>query len=128
LFRGGDYLLTYSHATLKYAITLCLSCVKYRVGITLSNTNTAFQSLFKIIEIDNLKQKILRISKRKSSFCIIFKNGSIIDIFLPTDSPRGYAYHLMIVGEDVDKDIVNRVLRPAEKLEYIEQKNVKQRL
>ena len=52
-----------------------------------------------------------------------FKNGSEIRIIPANDSARGNAFHLVIVDERIDSDIVKCVLRPAEKLEQAERYN-----
>ena len=54
---------------------------------------------------------------------IRFKNGSEIRIILASDSARGNTFHLVIVDERIDSDVVDYVLRPTEKLERIKRYN-----
>lgn len=106
-----------SESALKYAVNICEELPGYKVGIALSSKN-GYDIMQVIVDaITDAKATIYFIDNNKHR--IEFSNGSTIQ-FIPTcnNSIRGYVMHLLIVEYNLDKEFVNRVLRPYEKMDY----------
>lgn len=106
-----------SESAIKYAVNICEELPGYKVGIALLSN-----------KYDDNIEYVMRdtITDIDARFCINgnglkrieFNNGSIIQFIPTSDSVRGYAFNLLIVEYNLDKEFVNRVLQPYEKIDY----------
>ena len=105
-----------SESALKYAVNICEELPGYKVGIALSSKN-GYDIMQVIVDaITDAKATIYFIDNNKHR--IEFSNGSTIRFIPTSDSSRGYAFSLLIVEYNIDKEFVNCVLRPCEKVDY----------
>lgn len=106
-----------SESALKYAVNICEELPNYKVGIALSSKNEYDIMQVIIDAITDVEATVYFIDNDKHR--IEFSNGSTIQ-FIPTcdNSIRGYAMHLLIVEHNIDREFVNCVLRPYEKVDY----------
>ena len=112
-----------SESAIQYAFMLCLEKERYIINIamvTKEKVEIWFSKFNKLIE-SNAGAVRKSISIRSGYGSIEFTNGSSISMFRVNESlGRGKRCHLLIVDEQIEKDIINTVLKPYETLSYRE--------
>lgn len=112
-----------SESAIQYAFMLCLEKERYIINIamvTKEKVEICISKFNKLIEsnADEVRGTI-SISMRPGYGSIEFANGSLISMFRVNESlGRGKRCHLLIVDEQIEKDIINTVLKPYETLNY----------
>lgn len=106
-----------SESAIKYAVNICEELPGYKVGIALLSKNEydIIQVIVDAITDDEATIYFIDNDKHR----IEFSNGSIIQFMPACDNGiRGYAMHLLIVDHNIDREFINCVLRPYEKVDY----------
>jgi hypothetical protein len=97
---------------IKYAISICKSKQNYKVGIVI---NTIKIDYVKSILLDLLKDEDCHIRRNGGNFIQVqFNNGSLIRSIPASNNARGFRVHLLIIDDDVDRNIVNVVFKPLQ--------------
>lgn len=118
-------MLYYSYSALKYALDRCFEKPQYKVGIVPLNMKSTIEDLIILMhkkEYEQFQDSMVWY-QNKNHFYVHFTNGSMIECLPATENARSRAYHLIIVDEKVNDDVLCQVLRPMEKLETIERYN-----
>lgn len=105
-----------SLSALKYAANICEELPKYKIGIALLDILDS-KSIIDILKV-NIKDIGVKISMSKYNPRIEFSNGSSIKFISASDNSRGFASNLLIVEYGIDREIINCVLHPCEKVDY----------
>ena len=112
-----------SESAIQYAFMLCLEKERYIINIAMATKEKVeiwYSKFNKLIE-SNSGAVRKSISIRSGYGSIEFTNGSSLSMFCADESlSRGKRCHLLIVDEKIEKDIVDKVLRPHETLNYRE--------
>ena len=115
-----------SESAIQYAFMLCLEKERYIINIAMATKEKVeiwFSKFNKLIE-SNAGAIRKSISIRSGYGSIEFTNGSSIRMFrmfrVNESLCRGKRCHLLIVDEQIEKDIINTVLKPYETLNYRE--------
>lgn len=111
-----------SLSALKYAANICEELPKYKIGIALQDISD-LKSIIDILKV-NIKEVGVKISISKYNPRIEFSNGSSIKVISASDNSRGFALNLLIVEYGIDREIINCVLRPCEKVDYYKIHNI----
>lgn len=108
-----------SESALKYAVNICEELPGYKVGIATSALPllVALKFFYTAIAKDRDTIEVIENEKRDCA-TIEFSNGSSIRFIPISESSRGYAFSLLIVEYGIDKEFVNCVLRPCERVDY----------
>ena len=113
-------MLYLSDAALKYAISRCMERAGYKVGIASCNRHRTINDLVDMVDA-NVVYFVSQMRMSNVSNCYIrFVNGSEIRLISANENARGNKFHLVIVDEKIDNDIINNVIHPMEILEYME--------
>ncbi len=115
-----------SLSALKYAANICEELPKYKIGIALQDISDS-KSIIDILKV-NIKDVGVKISISKYNPRIEFSNGSSITFISASDNLRGFALNLLIVEYSIDREIINCVLRPCEKVDYYKIHNINVKL
>lgn len=113
-----------SESALKYAVNICEELPNYKVGIALSRASLFLKkdgyNIMNIIQdtITDIEARFYININGNTLNEIEFSNGSSIRFIPISESSRGYAFSLLIVEYNIDKEFVNCVLRPCEKVDY----------
>lgn len=113
-------------SALKYAANICEEFPKYKIGIALRDISDS-KSIIDILKI-NIKNIGVKISMSKYNPRIEFSNGSSFEIISVSDNSRGITSNLLIVEYGIDREIINCVLRPCEKVDYYKIHNINVKL
>lgn len=113
-------------SALKYAANICEEFPKYKIGIALRDISDS-KSIIDILKI-NIKNIGVKISMSKYNPRIEFSNGSSFEIISVSDNLRGITSNLLIVEYGIDREIINCVLRPCEKVDYYKIHNINVKL
>lgn len=105
-----------SLSALKYAANICEELPKYQVGIALLQMSDT-KSIIDILEA-NIRDVGVKFIINKYSPRIEFSNGSSIRLIYASNNSRGFAFNLLIAEYGIDREIINYVLLPCEKLDY----------
>lgn len=105
-----------SLSALKYAANICEEFPKYKIGIALRDISDS-KSIIDILKV-NIKDIGVKIIINKYNSRIEFSNGSSIKFIFASDNLRGFALNLLIVEYGIDREIIDCVLRPYEKVDY----------
>ena len=111
-------MISLSRSALVYAISICREKENYRVTVV-CDSETGSEAVMEELCNFNLvrdPQHTHRVVKGRNSSYLQFKNGSIIRVIAARESVRGLRSHLIIVSPEVNKEIVECVLRPMETL------------
>lgn len=111
-----------SLSALKYAANICEELPKYKIGIALQDISDS-KSIIDILKV-NIKDAGVKISISKYNPRIEFSNGSSIKFISASDNSRDSALNLLIVEYGIDREIINCVLRPCEKVDYYKIHNI----
>lgn len=118
-----------SNAAVRYAVDICQEKAKYKVGIAIRSENKRNAVRELVLSMVANSGCVERIINSKHNFEICFKNGSVIKFIYASDSARMNRLHLLIADIDIPIDIMQRVLKPCENLEWFEymyeQKDIK---
>lgn len=109
-------MLYLSLSALKYAIDICEEFPGYKIGIALSDISDS-KSIIDILSA-NIKHTGARVIVSRNDSRIEFRNGSYIRIMSGSDNQRGYRCNLFIVDHNIDREIINCVFLPCERLDY----------
>ena len=99
---------------------------KYKIGIALRDISDS-KSIIDILKI-NIKNIGVKISMSKYNPRIEFSNGGSFEIISVSDNSRGITSNLLIVEYGIDREIINCVLRPCEKVDYYKIHNINVKL
>lgn len=109
-----------SDAAIRYAVDVCQERKGYTVGIAIQNPEGRDIVCKKILSMISDSDCITKIKNLKHDFAIWFDNGSMIRCIAASESSRTMAFHLVIASWDIPIDIMDNVLKPIEKTEWIE--------
>lgn len=109
-------------SALKYAANICEELPKYKIGVALLDMSDS-KSIIDILK-ENIKDTGVKIVISKYNSIIEFSNGSSIKFISASDNARGFALNLLIVEYGIDREIINCVLRPCEKVDYYKIHNI----
>lgn len=115
-------MLYLSLSALKYATNICEEFPEYKIGIALLDISDS-KSIIDILNA-NIKDAGVKIVISKYNSIIEFSNGSSIKFIAASDNSRGFALNLLIVEYGIDREIINCVLRPYEKVDYYKTHNI----
>lgn len=119
-------MLYLSLSALKYASNICEEFPEYKIGIVLRDISDS-KSIIDILKV-NIKDIGIKIIINKYNSRIEFSNGSSIKFIFASDNLRGFALNLLIVEYGIDREIINCVLRPCEKVDYYKIHNINVKL
>lgn len=112
-----DFWSDYVAKVLYRQIKDCLSHESFSVGVALSSANKVDRIYSTYAETFSSKyvskDGLLRILKRSGYFEVDFKNGSRIVFFTATDRARGCKFNRIVVGDNIEKNVVDGVLTPC---------------
>lgn len=111
-------MLSLSRSALVYAISICEEKENYKVTVACGSEvgREVIMEEFRYFNLEKDTQRIGRIVKGRNNSYVQFKNGSIIRVIVARESAHGIRSHLIIVSPEVNKEIVECVLRPMETL------------
>lgn len=113
-------------SALEYAANICEELPKYKIGIALLDILDS-KSIIDILKV-NIKDIGVKIIISKYNPRIEFSNGSSIKFISASDNSRGFAFNLLIVEYGIDREIINCVLHPCEKVDYYKIHNINVKL
>lgn len=119
-------MLYLSLSALKYVANICEEFPKYKIGIALRDISD-LKSIIDILKV-NIKDVGVKIIISKYNQRIEFSNGSSIKFISASDNLKGSALNLLIVEYGIDREIINCVLRPCEKVDYYKVHNINVKL
>lgn len=119
-------MLYLSLSALKYVANICEEFPKYKIEIALRDISD-LKSIIDILKV-NIKDVGVKIIISKYNQRIEFSNGSSIKFISASDNLRGSALNLLIVEYGIDREIINCVLRPCEKVDYYKVHNINVKL
>lgn len=119
-------MLYLSLSVLKYAANICEEFPKYKIGIDLLDILDS-KSIIDILKI-NIKNIGVKISMSKYNPRIEFSNGSFFEFISVSENSRGITSNLLIVECGIDREIINCVLRPCERVDYYKIRNINVKL
>lgn len=114
-------MLYLSDEAIEYAVKKCRRTDAYEVAVAVSNGRTR-QNLEYILRDLLADRNDFNVSRNGGYLQVRFTNGSHIRVLPATDSARGYRFHLLIVDENINDNILNEVLRPRENLEWYDRR------
>lgn len=114
-----------SLSALKYASNICEELPEYKIGIALLHMSDS-KSIIDILEA-NIKDIGAKIIINKYSPRIEFSNGSSIRFIYASDNSRGFALNLLIIEYGINREIIDSVLLPYEKVDYYKMHNMEVR-
>ena len=104
--------------TMISAVSDCIEQDGFRVGIytgTYAGRNAILSNITNGMN-ETERAAVLRTINSTSTAVIEFKNGSIIRVLGASENTRGHAFYKVLYEGDIDKDILNNVVRHTEKL------------
>ena len=110
-----------SDSTIEESLTLCIDNPRYMVGVAVHDSGIGYGAILRVeslIADKGAQDDISRIYKQVGNSRIELKNGSAIYIFTANESSRGKAFHEIVVDKNIDKEIIDMVLIPTEKMQY----------
>jgi len=99
--------------TLRKHFNFCIKYRKYKDGFFVASSRKLKNVAFKIQEIVQEKRYSKRIEQVRvcrDSTRVVFKNGSIFDVFVTNESSRGRKSYGAIIDLDINDEFVNRVI------------------
>lgn len=109
----------FNYLALLKAIRDCSETDNLKVGVFSKTGQERLGACLEAIEsMDSEEQDmVLRATKQSSASIIEFRNGSYIK-FLPAreEDVRGYAFNRVLYMSNIEKEILNCVIRPTEKI------------
>lgn len=101
-------------SALAYAANICEELPGYKVCIAVCKNKAIINFDITCMNIDDTAT----VRRTKDNISIYFNNGSFIDLFVARESCRGKRCHLLIADKDIDKELMNCVLRCMETCDY----------
>lgn len=111
-----------SDSAIQYAFMICSEKAHYKSGIYCSDLDTKnlVENHIKSL-CESYSDDVLRTVFRRSDTYVMFKNGSILKVLSASDNSRGQRFNLVIFDKEINKIILDHVIRPfdmGDRLEY----------
>jgi len=106
----NNVVLPLSRPALRYAVEICELYPKLKIGIAVADSDTLDKAVDVLTDfVDCVLLEYLSLSQPTKA--ITFKNGSRIDVLIPSDNTRGRRWNALVLDDKVEHKVYRNILR-----------------